>query len=76
MRVYVRYGKGMIDLGEMSILPEREDRVWFRVPGDLRQDADDECLTVGRRIFEQRERPGSLDDGLEWVCILTFQETR
>lgn len=85
MRVFMRYGKGEIDLGEMPVLPSPDDRVRFAVPADLRQDADEGCLTVGRRIFEIRPVRlvwANLDPKVpperlpEWVCILQPQETR
>lgn len=83
MRVIASYGKGEIDLGYMPVLPDREDRVRFDVPVDLRQGDDPEYLTVGRRMFETRPGPMTIDHQLndilprlEWVCILIFQETR
>ena len=90
MHVFMRYGKGEIDLGEMPILPLPEDRVCFDVPEELIQDNKQEQLTVGRRYFEQRATWHSTFDDLDpcvrekipltgrpaWVCVLVSQETR
>jgi hypothetical protein len=87
MRVIARYGRHGIELGDMPILPEPEDRVRIVVPPELRQDNDVEYLTVGRRIFEERSAvlsvgtPDFPDEHVpaswvEWVCVLTFLESR
>jgi hypothetical protein len=79
MRVFMRYGRDELALGEMPVIPLPEDRVGVELPGADGETTIREMLTVGRRIFVRRLQPApDMPDlqVMDWVCILTSQETR